>query len=174
MKLQTVFSLITIVLASGIFSGCASAKVVSNRDPELTKDLERIFVLIDHGEVTKQQFSGSLSKHLAAALTNVTVKIAIVSPLELDEKAHQHAISEFAPDAVLVIKCNGGVLHEYGGYLRLTYDVSLYDSKQEKRLWRAAASNDGGTAVMEKRLRVMADEIVVTLQRDGFLKPAKH
>jgi hypothetical protein len=68
-----------------------------------------------------------------------------------------------------VVRVTTFVVSEYGGYPTIMYDVSLFDPEVKKRLWRGSVNNSGGTALMSRRMREMAEAIVSQLSKDGFL-----
>jgi hypothetical protein len=90
-------------------------------------------------------------------------------PLDLDEKSHLEKAKSFEADAILTVKAVSGIIDEFGGYPTIIYDASLYDPDLKKRLWRGNINNSGGTALMSRRMREMAVEIVTQLRKDGFL-----
>jgi len=170
MKLKLRLMLIVSVVC-GTFVGCTSVKVQSTKDAQAVRKIERLFVLINHGDLGNQPYSNDLANNLRSVLSNPppVMGISIVSPLELDERVHEAKIKQFNPDAVLVIRLTTAVLNEYGGYPILKYDASFFDPKMDKRLWRGAVNNSGGTALMKRRMREMAEVIIGQLRKDGFL-----
>lgn len=160
-----------LLLLALLVTGCTSIDVRANKDPASVRKINRMFVLIQHGDVDDQPYSRDLADALRNAFANtpVNVDIAIANPVELDEKIHMRRISQLQPDAAMVIKATGEVLSEYGGYPTIIYDVSLFEPDLEKRLWRARVDNSGGTALMKRRMREMAERIIKQLRTDGFL-----
>ena len=151
--------------------GCTSVKVQATKDVESVRRLERLFLLINHGDMGNQPYSTNLANHFRMVLSNPppVLEIGIVSPLELDEKVHQIRVEQFKADAVLVVRLTGAVLSQYGGYPVLTYDASLFDPPMKKRMWRGVVNNSGGTGLMNRRMREMAEALVAQLRKDGFL-----
>lgn len=159
------------VILSLCLTGCTSVSVQATKDPKAVHKMGRLFVLINHGDLGNQPYSTDLANNLRTVLSNPppALEISIVSPLELDERVHDDRIKQFNPDAVLVIRLTTAVLSEYGGYPILKYDASLYDPDMKRRLWRGVVDNSGGTALMKRRMREMAEVIVGRLRKDGFL-----
>ena len=162
-------SFITLALFCG--SGCTSVSLESNKDAAAVHKINRLFILINQGEVKSQP----LSKSLAAAFENcfsntpTRVDIAIASPLDLDESGYKSRMETFNADAVLVVGVQTFIVDQFGGYPTIMYDASLYDSAMKKREWRAAINNSGGTALMNRRMKEMSESIVSQLKLDGFL-----
>jgi hypothetical protein len=152
-------------------AGCTSVKLKSTKDPAAVRKISRLFVLINQGETDNPKLSNELSEHFRNSLSNAPVQLefSIMSPLELDEKIHDSKIKQFNADAVLTIRVTTFVVSEYGGYPTIIYDVSLFDPEMKKRLWRGSVNNSGGTALMNRRMREMAEAIVSQLRKDGFL-----
>ncbi len=167
MKLTSIGKL---CLIAGFATGCASSRIDAVRDPAITAKLHRLYVLVDHGSV-KTDYSDLLRNDLSELLTQEGIEnqTEAMSPLQLDEHAYATNAVAYKPDAVLVIKATGGVLSAYGGYMEITYDASLFNPNMDKRYWRAQVNNEGGTAVMGKRFRVMAEKIIKQLKQDGFI-----
>jgi hypothetical protein len=156
---------------AALLTGCTSIHVHANKDPEAVRKVRRLSILIHHGDTGEQIYSKDLSAALHTAFTNtaVSVDVDIAGPAELDDKGHQRRRAEFQCDSVLVITATGGVVNGYGGYPTIIYDMSLYEPKLDKRLWRARVDNSGGTALIELRMRKMAERLVQQLRDDGFL-----
>lgn len=152
-------------------TGCTSVNVRSNKDQASVRKVNRLFIIIQHGEMDDQPFSNDLSLALRNAFTNTSavMEMSIANPVELDPKTHLRQAEAFNADAILVITSTGGIMSEYGGYPTITYDASLYEKTMEKRIWRAQINNSGGTALMKRRMREMAVGIVEKLRGDGFL-----
>jgi len=166
------FTAVGLVL-SALFlgAGCTSVKLKSTKDPAAVRKINRLFVLINQGETDNPKLSNELIEHFRNSLSNSPVKLefSIMSPLDLDEQVHDAKIKQFDADAVLVIRVTTFILSEYGGYPTIIYDVSLFDPEMKKRLWRGSVNNSGGTALMNRRMREMAEAIVSQLKKDGFL-----
>jgi hypothetical protein len=93
--------------------------------------------------------------------------------------AHLAEIRAYGADLVLVVSATGGVPSRrkvfrtcgdlLQGYDPLSYEVTVFDSALNRRIWHAETSNSGGLAdwVMEKRFRKMAAAIVKRLRHDG-------
>lgn len=152
-------------------AGCTSVKLQSTKDPAAVRKVNRLFVLINQGETENQKLSGELIDQFRNSLSNspVLLEFSIISPLELDERVHDVKIKQFEADSVLAIRVTTFIVSEYGGYPTIIYDVSLFDSEMKKRLWRGSVNNSGGTALMSRRMREMAEAIVTQLKKDGFL-----
>ena len=89
--------------------------------------------------------------------------------VELDEKIYSHDIESYGPQAVLVIVATGGVVSPYGGMEKIVYDASLFAPDLEKRIWRAQIEHSGGTALIGKRMKKMANAIVGQLEKDQLI-----
>ncbi len=159
------------VLLCQLTTGCTSIKIQANKDAASVKKIKRLYVVIQHGDVGQQALSNGLASALRNAFTNtpVALEVSIANPVELDEKVHLKRITQFESDAAMVITATGGIIADFGGYPTIIYDASLFDPQLEKRLWRARIDNSGGTALMTRRFREMADTIVRQLKQDGFI-----
>jgi hypothetical protein len=153
-----------------ILTGCTSIRVRANKDPASIRKIKRLFVIVNHGDVDEQTYSHLLADAMLVALTNTAAvfQIEIANPVALDESSYLKQIKQFEADAVLMIRVEGGVLGQYGGYPTLIYDASLFEPDLRKRIWRARIDNSGGTALMKRRMREMADKIVQELRKNGF------
>jgi hypothetical protein len=165
-----------LILAVLCGAGCTSVSLDSvsmatNEDKAAVHKVDRLFIVVNQGEGKNQPLSQSLVKAFQGCFTNATpqMDITVVSPLDLDENAYQSRISNFNADAVLVIAVKTFIVDETGGYPVILYDASLYEPTLHKRIWRAAINNSGGTALMDRRMREMAEKIVQQLHQDGFL-----
>lgn len=152
-------------------AGCTSVKLQSTKDPAAVRKLSRLFILINQGETDSANLSNELAGYFRNSLSNspVELEFSIVSPLELDERVHEAKVKQFGADAILAIRVATFVVSEYGGYPTIVYDVSLFERDFKKRLWRGSVNNSGGTALMSRRMREMAEAIVAQLRKDGFL-----
>jgi hypothetical protein len=163
----------TLVCFTLFFSGCASVSVKSVRDPAFTDPIHKMFIILNHGQVDK--IDPSFTQYLAVALKNefsskgVETELRVINPLSLDENAYGAEIASYKPDGVLTIVANGGVTGGNGGLLNIFYDVSLYDFGKNKRIWRAQLDASGGTDVKERRMKIMAKELVQRLSEDKLI-----
>lgn len=157
-------------------AGCTSVTIKSNKDEASVHQLNRLSVIINHGEVSDKQLSNELIDGFKGCFSNAPVQVdySVMSALDLDTKAQADQIKAFNPDAILLISVTTFVISaEYGGYPTILYDASLYNPDHSKRLWRAAINNSGGTALMNRRMHEMAGKIATQLQADGFLTGIK-
>jgi hypothetical protein len=165
-----------LVAMLGLVSGCTSVTIQSNKDASAVHQLNRMFVVINHGEVKDQELSNYLIDGFKGCFSNAPVQVdyTVLSALDLDTKSHEQQIKAFNPDAVLEVSVTTYVISaEYGGYPTIMYDASLYNPDLTKRIWRAAIDNSGGTALMKMRMHQMAGKIATQLQTDGFLTDIK-
>ena len=165
-----------LVLVLGLMAGCTSVTIKSNKDESAVHQLNRLFIVVNHGEVGDKQLSNYLIDGFKGCFSNAPVQVdyTVLSALDLDTKAHEQQIKAFNPDAVLEVSVTTFVVSaEYGGYPTIMYDASLYNPDLSKRLWRAAIDNSGGTALMKLRMHQMAGKIATQLQTDGFLTGIK-
>lgn len=159
-----------LALAAFCGTGCTSISLESNKNAAAIHKVDRLFILINQGEVKDQPLSKMLATAFQNCFTNAAPKvdIAITSPLDLDENAYKASITNFHADAVFVVSVNTFIIDEFGGYPTIMYDASLFDPSMKQRVWRAAINNSGGTALMERRMWEMAEKIVQQLHQDGF------
>lgn len=153
-------------------AGCTSITIKSNKDASAVRQLNRLSIVINHGEVSDKALSNYLIDGFKSCFSNAPVQVdyTVLSALDLDTKSHEQQIKAFNPDAVLEVSVTTYVVSaEYGGYPTIMYDASLYNPDLTKRLWRAAIDNSGGTALMKLRMHQMAGKIATQLQADGFL-----
>lgn len=86
------------------------------------------------GELSYQEFEAAMYRTTLAC--KVRVAIETLSPLELDGKSRQARIEAFGAQHVLTIRMSKGVMSD-GRVIQASYDVSLWDAPQNKRVWRA-------------------------------------
>ena len=160
------------ILSGLLVAGCASVSINSTKDPTFVERLRHIYILVNPGQLT-QEYNDPLINALDNAFAQEDIKytIKLMDPLVLDEDAYLDEIKSYSPQAVLTINPTGGVVGEYGGYVQVIYDVSLYRPTLKKRLWRARIENSGGVYefIIEKRMRMMADSILKKLKEDQLL-----
>ena len=150
--------------------GCATVSIKSSRDMEFKQKLDRLYVVIDHGELDVSH-SETLKEGLSVALSQKQIqsKIYVLSPLDLEENAYEADMASYDPQAILRIEATSSTVGDYGGLAEIVYNVSLVTLTNDKRIWRAQTKNAGGTAMMGKRLRKMANRIVDQLANDGLI-----
>ena len=154
-----------------VLSGCTSISVQSNKDAAAVHKVSRLFILINGGDAQNQELSNILAADLVDCFSNKPAKIqvCITSPLDLDDTAYRARMMTFMADSILTISPQNRVVDPYGGFPTIVYDASLFDPATKKREWRASITNSGGTEVMGRRMRKMAESIVSKLELDGFL-----
>jgi hypothetical protein len=157
--------------------GCAGTKVTSVRDYEFTGSIQRLYVLIDHKSVQPQQVSGfdtTLCEALSGSgrvLKWQTVR-GETEGLTLEPKTTVDTsdISAFGPDAVLVVEAIAAKYTDHGLFGKslnaVTYDVSLYATGREKRIWHGEAEVK---LSLFSGLKAAARSIAQQLRADGLI-----
>src|SRR3954452_13597053 len=86
-------------------TACTSVKLQANKDQAAVRKVNRMFLLIQHGDLGEQSYSNDLADALRNAFTNtpVLVDVGIMNPVELDERIHLQRIDSFGADSVMVI-----------------------------------------------------------------------
>ncbi len=164
---------VTIVLL--MFAGCATVSVNSVRDPSFSNSIHKLFIIVNHGQI--DDIDKAYTPYLVEALKDefsrksVETMIQMANPLALDDSALFAGIGTYKPDGVLAIVATGGVAGPYGGMRKIIYNVSLFDPLTKKRVWRARIDASGGEAVQERRMRIMAHDLVMRLDQEKLLSP---
>ena len=162
-----------IVFVTLLFSGCASVSVQSARDSAFSEPIHKLFVLLNHVQV--DTIDASFTPYLITALKDgfskkgVEIEIRVISPLALNENASVSEIASYKPDGIMTIVVNGGVVAATGGMATILYNVSIFDSLKNKRIWRAQIDASGGTAVREKRMQMMVQKLSQRLSDDKII-----
>ncbi len=170
---RPLFRLTIIVFVALLLLGCASVSIQSVRDSSFTEPIHKLFVVLNHGQV--DTIDASFTPYLITALKDgfskigVEIEIGVISPLALNENAYILEIASYKPDGVMTIVANGGVVGAYGGMAKIVYDVSIFDSLKNKRIWRAQIDASGGTAVREKRMQMMVQNLIQRLSDDKII-----
>ncbi len=160
-------------LAILFLSGCASVSVQSVRDSSFSEPIHKLFVLVNHRQV--DAIDAGFTPYLMGALKDefsrkgVEVEIRMINPLALNEDIQISEIMSYKPDGVMTIVANGGVVGAYGGMAKILYDVSIFDPQRNKRIWRAQIDASGGTAVREKRMQMMVQNLIQRLSDDRII-----
>jgi hypothetical protein len=157
-------------------SGCHSASIQSTRDPSFSGRMNRLFVILNHGQL--EQMDAGYTPALIRALqgefakTRTTVTIRAIDALALSDPNYTRALAQYQPDGVLTMKMSGGVRGEYGGGLEsIYYDLSLFSVQtRDKRVWRGQLQATGGTGVIEGKMNSAAEKLVQTLLKDRVIQ----
>ena len=172
-KSAFLFLLILIFIAL-VLPGCASVSIQSVRDPSYTNTIHKLYVVLNENQV--DSIDSSFTPLLTAALKDefskrgVEIAVRVADPLVLDEKTYLAEIESYKPDGVMTIVATGGVRGAYGGMMKILYDVSLFDaSNAKRRIWRAQIDASGGTGVREKRMKLVAQDLVERLSQDKLI-----
>lgn len=156
-----------------VLGGCASASIQSAKDPSFSDPIHKLFIILNHGYVDK--INSSYTPFLIAALKDefshegVDVAIKAVDSLTSDEKGYPSEINSYEPDGIMTVVAVGGV-EGAGGAATIIYDVSIFDAAQDKkRIWRAQIYSSGGALVKEKRMKILAQDLVKRLSEDKMI-----
>jgi hypothetical protein len=168
---------ITVLWVNTVVLGCATAKIQPGRrgDSPAGKP-RRLYVLVEHSAVKNlDDPSTVLCDDLSTILSQFKVESRTKRVLGLPDAANAYVgeVAAFGADGVLAVKMTGtgpAARYDKGAYYGpFTYDVTLYAPGLDKTFWHAEAQNNGGTAMMRKRLKKMARSIVMALRRDGLI-----
>jgi len=166
-------ALCTVCVAIFLF-GCAAVSMQSVRDPSFSEPINRLFIILNHSRV--DQIDSSYTPYLITALKEefskkgVEIAIRNVNALVLDENIYRSEIAYYHPDGVMTIIATGGtVVGATGGLAQMIYDVSLFDSSRNKRIWRAQINVSGDMGVREKRMKLMARDLVNRLSEEKLI-----
>lgn len=166
-------ALCTVCVAAFLF-GCAAVSMKSVRDPSFSEPINKLFIILDHRRV--DQIDSSYTPYLITALKEefskkgIEIAIRNVNALVLDDNIYRSEIAFYEPDGVMTIIATGGtVAGPAGGLARIIYDVSLFDSSKIKRIWRAQINASGAAGVREKRMKLMARDLVNRLSEENLI-----
>ena len=165
--------LCTVCVAIFLF-GCARVSIQSARDPSFSNPMNKLFIILNHGQI--DNIDSSYTPYLAAALKDefskegLEVAIRVAEPLVLDDSIYKFEIASYEPDGVMTITANGWAVSEpSGGLTQIIYDVSLFDSSKSKRIWRALIDASGGLSAREKRMKLVATDLVNQLKEQKLI-----
>jgi len=170
MRLLAYYLTVVIALLS---LGCASVSVNSMRDSSFSEPIQKLFVVVNHNQV--DMIDRSFTPYLITALKDefskkgVETEIVVISPLDLNANTYASEIASYKPDGVMTILANGGIIGPYGGMQTIVYDISIFESAKNIRIWRARIEASGGTGVREKRMRMMAQKLIQRLSDDKII-----
>ena len=156
-----------------LLSGCASVSVQSVRDPSFSNPTHNLFIVVNHDQL--DTVDPAYTQYLVPALKTefeqrgIQTQIRVINPLALDESVYLSEIASYKPDGVLTIVANGCVVSPYGGAEQINYDISLFDPTRTRRIWRAKVLASGGTAVREKRMKLMAQDLVKRMSDEKLI-----
>jgi hypothetical protein len=156
-----------------VFLGCASVSLQSAKDASFSNPIHKLFIILNNGQV--DTIDPAYTPYLVAALKDeftqkgVDIEIRIVNPLTLNDDVYRAEIASYQPEGVLTIIANGGITGPHGGMAKILYDVSLFDAGKNKRIWRARIDASGQTDVREKRMKMMAQNLVKRLSEDNLI-----
>jgi len=162
------------MVATLLLVACASASISSTRDPSFTGTVNRVFIVLNQADIDR--IDPEYTPALVRALRNeffkkrIAVEVKTVNPLALDDTAYAAELQQYQPNGVLTIKATSTVISGYGGIHSIVYDASLFSPQQpDRRIWRAQITADGGTAVIEKKMRLVAEELLKRLRADRLI-----
>lgn len=165
--------LIRLILVPLLFLGCASISIESVKDPSFSNPVHRLFIVVNNRQV--DAIDKAYTPYLVAALKDeftqegVDIEIRAVGGLVLDDNVYLAEIASYKPEGVLTIIASGGVAGSHGGMVKILYEVSLFDAAKNKRIWRARLDASGATDVREKRMKMMARDLVKRLSEEKLI-----
>jgi hypothetical protein len=160
-------------------AGCATTKIISNKDPEYNEKLERVFIISQLEATLEQDFANAFHKSISSGfkLSGINVAITEVSELELGPGDLLKQAGEFEAKTLMTIQFAGGKKSmDYGivQIIEARFDVSLINMKTEKRVWRADVKfyPREVTTPIEEQAETLATGILNKLKEDGLIEAA--
>ena len=159
--------LIALVCAS-VLAGCSTATLESKKEAGYSKTIKRLYVIAEFGRASKQVSEAAdteFCRRLSALKMNY--RYFEMSPIATarDLEQLETELKDFAPEAVLGLRENGGVVDRFGRFKSLRIEGILTDYSSRKVIWHATIEtllSMGG----------MADEIIKSLQKENLLPGA--
>ncbi|HMK51194.1 MAG TPA: hypothetical protein VK551_01720 [Thermodesulfobacteriota bacterium] len=152
---------------------CAHVSIKFVRDPSFSNPMNRLFIILNHGQIDNTD--SSYTPYLINALKDefskegVEITIRVVKALALNDSIYKSEIVSYEPDGVMALTATGGTVTSYGSVMEIVYDVSLFDLSSKKRIWRAQIKASGGALVREKRMKLMARDLVKQLREQKII-----
>jgi hypothetical protein len=173
MKIKYVF----LFGALGILLSCSTTQLVSNKDPNFNGSIERLYIIIDVGNITGlgELFLNNVQKPFEKA--DVIVKVKGNTGVELNNDVAISEIKDFNPDSILKIGLTEGVIDSWGRLINGNFDFSIYNPETSNRIWRAISRYDTGflakgtifQGINASTVNDMLDAVIKKLKDDNML-----
>jgi hypothetical protein len=161
-------------------TSCVTMTIESAKADLQGTAIDGLYVVLDMGSET-DYFNKAVKAELEAALqeTGITVTVRLLSGLEVDYGFIDKEMEQSGINYLLIVQLTQltGVTGGWG-METLTggdYDLSIYDTLNERRIWRAKLDYHGGNygmmsmAFSEGQAEDFADRIVGALKKDAIL-----
>lgn len=159
------------VLCCFFISACTSSKIVSNKAPEFTEKLSKIYLVMRSASGAKE-FSYTFKTKFLKALADrgITSAYHIVDPLSLEsDKQINEKIFLFNPQVIMVIAQTES--QSYSGYNRSTsdnvyggvFDIKILQPGSDAPIWRASLETHGETGIgssVDKAVKKLVEQLI--------------
>lgn len=174
-----------------VLAGCAQYQAYTNKALGYHDRAERLFVWTALGEVPflrrKQMLANdSFENYFNATLKRMLAEEGIVTDVrqfspktDTIEQLHRFE-TDVAPTARLLIQPARYQMYSYGGgttVSALWLDMSLYDVKSNRRVWRGQLYVDPGlspSSWWESGAQELSARVIAALRKDDLIAPAKN
>ena len=171
MHLKSLFIIVGLLLiTSALVSGCASSRITSNKAPDYSDKLSKVYLLMRCSKGARE-FSYTFKTSLLQALEEKGVQsdYYIVDPLALEtEKDIEARVEKYAPKALLLITQTESKTHSSynwgtsGNITGATFDVKIVLPGSGKIVWRASLEASGSHGVdmaVRKTVKTLLDKL---------------
>lgn len=158
------------ILVAG--TGCVtSTKVASLKAADFSGEPKNIFIITNAGTEYGDEFYDGLKDRLTEIFSECGASSGFsrMPLLELDGSVHVRRAIEFNADYILSVRRNGGTQSDIGLF-HVIYDVSLYDQKRRKIVWKARTDFYRGGLIIPARERggALAIDLTNKMKEDGI------
>lgn len=177
-------------LGVAILAGCAQYQAHTNKALDYNERIERLFVWSAIGEVPFFRKKHALANdnfenYFNAALKRMLAEEGIVADVRpfAPKTDTIEQLNRFetgvAPTARLLVQPARYQMYSYGGgttVSALWLDMSLYDTRSNRRVWRGQLYVDPGlspSSWWESGAQELSARVIATLRKDNLIAPAK-
>lgn len=147
--------------------GCAHTSIEVLKSSTARAPFGRIYTVVHAGMVQQAH-----AQMLAIAMTNELQAVGVASDfhvfgnLDLNDGNIDAKIEKLGAQAVVALEPIHAV-EQYGYFAELTYRVTLTNLQDKRTVWVA---NVDGTGDYDKRMKLIAHNLVETLTQSGFVR----
>jgi len=167
--MKNIKKLIIVITVSLLFN-CITVKLEATKDANFTEKINEVLILIEHGTLNKR-FVDALSENILIEFEKYDIKsnVYILTGIELDNSVIDSKVDEYNSKYLFFIDLTEATVKSSKLQLSGTYDISIFDIKNEKRIWRGnliinsmgMGSKQSANKFLEKLfIKLVEDEII--------------